>query len=61
MPTAEDVVVQKLRWGRSKGLDDAAAVIATRGNTLDWDYVHHWCAIHNTRGTLDELPASIQT
>ena len=28
LPTAEDVIVQKLRWGRSKDLNDARDVLA---------------------------------
>lgn len=61
MPTAEDVIVQKLRWARNKDLDDVSAVIATRGNILDWGYIHHWCAIHNTRPALETLRAAITT
>jgi len=32
LPTAEDVIVQKLRWGRSKDLDDARDVLAVQGS-----------------------------
>jgi hypothetical protein len=57
--TAEDVVVTKLRWFRSKDVEDIRDVIAVKGSTLDWRYVHHWTAIHGTRGKLDEIRASI--
>ena len=59
LPTAEDVIIQKLRWGRSKDLDDARDVLSVQGDALDWDYIHHWCALHNTRQILDELRKSI--
>ncbi len=57
IPTAEDVIVQKLRWNlagkRSKDFDDCVAVMAVQGAAkLDWPYIEKWCAIH---GTLDVL------
>lgn len=40
LPTPEDVIVQKLRWGRSKDLDDARDVLAVQGpETLDMPYI----------------------
>lgn len=57
LPTPEDVVVQKLRWGRNKDLDDARDVLAVQGpETLDMEYINHWCAQH---GTLDRLKAAL--
>ncbi len=57
LPTPEDVVVQKLRWGRNKDLDDARDVLAVQGpETLDMTYVQRWCAEH---GTLDRLQAAL--
>lgn len=53
LPTAEDVIVQKLRWGRSKDLDDARDVLAVQGpESLDMTYIENWCSQH---GTLEEL------
>jgi hypothetical protein len=47
LPTAEDVVVNKLRWyqlaRRRKDLEDARNVIAVQGAALDWTYVRQWC------------------
>jgi len=44
LPTAEDIVVQKLRWARSKDLDDARDVLAVQGiDTLDVSYIERWC------------------
>jgi hypothetical protein len=57
LPTAEDVVVQKLRWGRNKDLDDARDVLAVQGpENLDMDYIKKWCGAH---GTTDRLEAAL--
>ncbi len=57
LPTAEDVIVQKLRWGRSKDLEDARDIIAVQGPSLDWPYIERWCQAHATLPLL----ASIRT
>tara|TARA_B100000700_G_C14605893_1_gene651330 strand:- start:60 stop:629 length:570 start_codon:yes stop_codon:yes gene_type:complete len=63
IPSAEDVIITKLRWAvrakRSKDADDIRDVIAVQGNALDWEYVHRWTAEHGTRKLLDEIRASI--
>ncbi|MCY2975161.1 MAG: hypothetical protein NTW52_10905 [Planctomycetota bacterium] len=60
LPTAEDVIVQKLRWGRSKDLDDARDVLAVQGpETLDMVYINHWCTEHGTIGRLQAALDSI--
>jgi hypothetical protein len=63
LPTAEDVIITKLRWAlhgtRSKDRDDARDVIAVQGDRIDWDYVHSWCGRHGTRALLDEVRRSI--
>ena len=63
MPTAEDVVITKLRWSkqgrRSKDVDDVRNVIAVQGDRLNWDYIHRWCDAHGTRALLDEVRASL--
>ena len=57
LPTPGDVVVQKLRWGRSKDLDDARDVLAVQGTeSLDMAYIENWCARH---GTTDRLKAAL--
>ena len=54
LPTPEDVVVQKLRWGRNKDLDDARDVLAVQGtDSLDMPYIEKWCAEHGTRQRLE--------
>src|SRR5207244_2201955 len=53
LPTAEDVIITKLRWAaqsrRSKDADDIRDVIAVQAGRLDWDYIHAWCDQHGTR------------
>lgn len=60
LPTPEDVVVQKLRWGRSKDLDDARDVLAVQGpESLDMAYIEAWCARHGTTQRLKDALAAI--
>ncbi|HEY5892750.1 MAG TPA: hypothetical protein VIT91_05910 [Chthoniobacterales bacterium] len=59
MPTPEDVVIQKLRWARTKDLDDATNVLAVQGGTLDFEYIRHWCGQHGTLGRLDAILVSL--
>ncbi len=62
LPTAEDVIVTKLRWiqegQRSKDWDDIRGIIAVRGEGIDWAYVYHWCDQHGTRAVLEEIRRS---
>jgi hypothetical protein len=62
LPTAEDVIIQKLRWThgakRSKDFDDVVAVMAVQGEVrLDWSYIEHWCKEHGTMDLLAEAKA----
>jgi hypothetical protein len=60
LPTPEDVVVQKLRWGRNKDLDDACDILAVQGTeALDMAYIDNWCAQHGTTGRLQDALAGI--
>lgn len=63
LPTAEDVIITKLRWAsilkRGKDSDDVRAVLAVQGQNLDWPYVYAWCDQHGTRTLLDEIRRSI--
>lgn len=61
LPTAEDVIVQKLRWGRPKDLEDARDATAVQGpETLDTAYIERWCGEHQTldrwTSLLESLP-----
>lgn len=53
--TAEDVVIQKVRWARRKDLDDVVNLLAVSGDMLDWTYIRRWTETHGTRGLLDQL------
>ncbi|HSP41577.1 MAG TPA: hypothetical protein VLO11_01790 [Luteolibacter sp.] len=62
LPTAEDVIIQKIRWSkgarRGKDFDDAVAVMGVQGErSLDWPYIEHWCALHDTLDVLAEAKA----
>jgi len=53
LPTAEDVIIQKLRWGRvakrTKDFADVVAVLQVQGpDRLDWSYIEDWCTKHQT-------------
>lgn len=58
-PTAEDVIVQKLRWfkriRRAKDRDDVRNVLIHQWKTLDWQYLEHWCREHETLDLLNEI------
>jgi hypothetical protein len=60
-PTAEDVIVWKLRWARPKDLEDIKSVILVQEqeHPLDWPYIHDWCAKHGTTARLEEILASL--
>jgi hypothetical protein len=57
--SAEDVVIQKLRWykrgHRNKDLEDARNVIDTQGAALDLSYMKYWTDRHETHELLETL------
>jgi hypothetical protein len=59
LPTAEDVIIQKLRWQRGKDIDDVIGILAVNGTSLDWTYLNQWTAKHNTSELLKQLIDSI--
>ncbi len=62
--TAEDAIVMKLRWGhlagRRKDLVDVSAMIAFKGEKLDWPYIEGWCDQHGSRSLLEQLRAELR-
>ncbi len=62
LPTAEDVIIWKLRWRRPKDLEDVKAVIMVQSieGHLDWPYIREWTAQHGTNPVLDELLQAIK-
>ena len=59
IPSPEDLVIQKLRWGRTKDLDDARNILSVQGPALDSAYLEGWCARHGTLARLEEIRRSI--
>lgn len=59
VPTAEDVVITKLRWSRQgnrqKDVDDVQNVIDIQLPKLDLPYIRHWCDQHGTRSLFERL------
>jgi hypothetical protein len=55
IPTAEDVVIQKLRWQREKDIADVRTVMSIQAERLDWTYIHRWTDEHGTSGLLERL------
>lgn len=55
VPTAEDTIVAKLRWGRKKDLEDVRTVIAVQRDGLDWDYITGWCSKHGSDAVLLDI------
>ena len=55
IPTAEDVVIQKIRWQRLKDVDDAKNIIQYQFESLDWEYLRRWTNQHGTTDILEEL------
>ena len=55
IPTAEDVVIQKLRWQRRKDLDDVVNVLGVSGPGMDWNYLNSWTQKHGTHALLQDL------
>ncbi len=59
VPTAEDVIIMKLQWGRSKDMEDVLGVIAVQSASLDWDYIQTWTTVHGTLARLAEIRSSL--
>lgn len=58
-PSAEDVIIWKLRWARAKDREDVRAVIGVQQSKLDWPYVESWCERHGTRALLEEVRRTV--
>ena len=59
IPTAEDMIIQKLRWGRPQDQVDVDNMITIQSPDLDWPYIEKWCDLHGTRALLDQIRASL--
>ena len=58
-PTAEDVIIWKLRWARAKDREDVRAVMGVQQGALDWPYIEGWCDSHGTRALLEEIRGTV--
>lgn len=55
------VIVQKLRWGRPKDIEDARDVLAVQTPAnLDMEYLARWCATHETAARLQQLLGELE-
>jgi hypothetical protein len=59
LPTAEDVIVMKLRWARARDKDDVRAVMGVQAGKLDWAYIEGWCQQHGTTARLEEIRRTV--
>lgn len=59
LPTAEDVIIMKLRWRRIRDQDDVRGVIGVQGDKLDWPYIESWCEQHGTRALLEQIRRTV--
>lgn len=59
VPTAEDVVVMKLRWCREKDRPDIRNVMSVQRGRLDWPYIESWCRRHGTLALMEEFRRTI--
>lgn len=59
LPSAEDVVITKLRWSkggkRAKDVEDVNKILAVRGASLDHGYIRQWADVHGTRELFDGM------
>jgi predicted nucleotidyltransferase len=59
-PRVEDVIVMKLRWGRTKDKEDVKDVMHVQRGKLDWNYIEDWCRQHGSLGRLLELRKEVE-
>lgn len=59
IPTAEDVIITKLRWSkhgsRQKDIADIRGILAVQKGRLNLEYIAEWADHHGTRDVLDPL------
>lgn len=57
--TAEDLIVQKLRWARLKDLADVESILMLQHTSLDHGFIEQWCTQHSTLETLRRIQAGL--
>ena len=58
-PSAEDVIVSKVRWARRKDEEDVFNVMCVQRGQLDWAYIETWCEKHRTTARMDRLRRAV--
>jgi hypothetical protein len=59
LPTAEDVVIWKLRWGRPEDKEDVRNVLTVQRGKVEWPYIEQWCMQHGTFGLLNQIRETV--
>ena len=54
-PSAEDLLLQKLKVGRAQDFIDAAGIVERTGKKLDRRYLHRWASKIGVSGELDHV------
>lgn len=61
LPTAEDLILQKLRWAKetesTQQRSDVEAILRGQEGRLDWEYLRSWADRLSVRGSLEALRA----
>ena len=57
--TAEDLIVQKLRWHREKDVTDIRGILLLQADALDFSYIEQWCERHGTLERFHEIRRSV--
>ncbi len=59
IPTAEDVIVMKLRWFRPKDRPDVLNVMTVQRGKLDWAYIESWCNRQGSIARMEEIRKAV--
>jgi len=60
LPTAEDVILQKLSWNRPKDREDILGVMIANRASLDQGYLTQWCEELKIRDLFAQLWSEAQ-
>ena len=59
--SAEDVIINKIRWARKKDIFDVVAVMKVQFERLDWAYIEKWCDAFSRTKILNRLKLEAQS
>ena len=60
LATAEDMIVQKLRWARPQDVADVTDILSVSRGALDFPYIEKWCREHKTWERLQDIRRSVE-